>query len=231
MNSKNHILIVGAGVFGIALAHCLNKPENSLALISRSDHNFAKIKSSPKLQSLSLQTFSEFDEDISKYDLVIMAVPAQSLRGVFQFLKQKNKGNFKNGRPFFATTSKGIEQNSLKLPFQIFEEIWGTDQYIASLSGPSFAKELMEQLPSCVTLASHNQELLKLVAPMLHSSYFRIYDSEDIIGVEVGGALKNVIAMIAGAVDGLELGYNARAAVITRGLSEIARVGGARGAR
>lgn len=100
----------------------------------------------------------------------------------------------------------------------------------ATLSGPSFAKEMLEGLPTCMVFASKHSDLQKRAAEILHSSHFRIYSSSDVVGVELGGALKNVISMVAGCVDGLKLGNNARAAVITRGLGEIAKIGMAMGA-
>ena len=204
---KSHILIIGAGAYGTALKACiLSNQNNSVTLLNRED-------------------CKSFDKDITNYDFILIAVPSQSLRACAQWIK-KNK--YLKNKLNIISTAKGIEKNTILLPHQILAEIFKEykDQvFVAALSGPSFAKEMMQGLPTCVVLASKNKSLLKMASPILHSSYFRVYDSADILGVEIGGALKNVIAMVAGTVDGLNLGNNARAAVITRGLAEMAEIG------
>jgi len=232
--NSRHVLIIGAGAYGTALQACiLSNPNNSVMLLNRKD-------------------CLTFQIDLSRFDFVLLAVPSQALREAALWLKEqldkstnqlssrgltagssnvcldpavKPRDDTKNTLKIIST-AKGIEKNTMLLPHQILEEIFSNhDVSIAVLSGPSFAKEMMAGLPTCVVLASKDEKFLKMASPILHSSYFRIYDSNDILGVEIGGALKNVIAMVAGAVDGLNLGNNARAAVITRGLSEIAEIG------
>ena len=124
---------------------------------------------------------------------------------------------------------KGLEQDSGLLPHQVAAQVWPQARG-AVLSGPSFAQEVAAGLPVALTVASRDEALAACVVRALHHGAARIYRADDIIGVEVGGALKNVMAIAAGICDGLALGYNARAALITRGLAEIARYGTAQGA-
>jgi glycerol-3-phosphate dehydrogenase (NAD(P)+) len=132
----------------------------------------------------------------------------------------------------FILCCKGFEASSAKLPGQVVEEIYTHNKIIYGiLSGPSFAKEVAMGLPAALTLASHDTDFAKLTASRIHTSFLRVYSSNDVIGAEVGGALKNVIAIAAGISDGLALGNNARAALITRGLAEITRLGVALGGR
>lgn len=221
---QKKILIIGAGAFGTALASCAVSQTNHVTLIARSNKNFATLKLHPKLNQCNLQTFEEFKDDFFQFDLVILAIPCQSLRSVCHWIKDKLSSD--NKRPLhLISAAKGIEQNTLLLPVQLLENVFGTAAVIGSLSGPSFAKEMLDGQPTCMVFASKNEVLSKTAAEILHSSRFRIYNSSDVIGVEIGGALKNIIAMVAGGVDGLKLGNNARAAVITRGLGEMAKIG------
>jgi glycerol-3-phosphate dehydrogenase (NAD(P)+) len=230
---QKKILIIGAGAFGTALASCAVSQTNQVTLIARTSKNFATLKLHPKLNQCNLQTFEEFKDDFFQFDLVILAIPCQSLRSVCHWIKDKLRERgmdplVKPGddkRLNLISAAKGIEQNTLLLPVQILEDVFGPTAIIGSLSGPSFAKEMLDGLPTCMVFASKNEILSKRTAEILHSSRFRIYNSSDVIGVEIGGALKNIIAMVAGGVDGLKLGNNARAAVITRGLGEMAKIG------
>lgn len=211
MASSHRILIIGAGAYGNALKACIITNKNcSVTLLDR-------------------KGCQEFKDNIFDFDFVLLAVPSQSLRSCALWLREQYEKHSSKKRSLnIISTAKGIEKNSLLLPHQILTDIF-QDQldhiHIAALSGPSFAKEMSLGLPTSVVLASQEKKLIKLASPILHSSYFRVYDSSDILGVEIGGALKNVIAMVAGAVDGLGLGYNARAAMMTRGLAEMAEIG------
>ena len=126
---------------------------------------------------------------------------------------------------------KGLEGSSGKLPHRVVAEEMGEDFPCAALSGPSFAEEVAQGLPTAVTLASRDIEFARRTARELHLPRLRVYASDDLVGVEVGGAVKNVMAIAAGICDGLGFGHNARAALITRGLAEIARFGLALGGR
>ena len=131
----------------------------------------------------------------------------------------------------FINASKGIENDSLFTSHQLMQEILTKPYIPAILSGPTFAKEIAQEAPSGAVAACHNQENANIVKNIFSTPKFKVFTSTDIIGVEFGGALKNVIAIATGISDGLELGYNARAALITRGLVEMTRIGVAMGAR
>jgi len=127
--------------------------------------------------------------------------------------------------------TKGFELHSGKLPHQVAGEVLGEDRPVAVLSGPTFAKEVGEGLPTAMTIASNNADFGQSLAKALSGDNFRAYTTDDLIGVEVGGAIKNVLAIGAGMCDGLGFGANARVALITRGLVELTRLGVALGAR
>jgi glycerol-3-phosphate dehydrogenase (NAD(P)+) len=225
---KNKILVIGAGAFGTAIAASIHSPSNPVTLISREYVNFTNLKNYKSLKNCEIELFSNFHSCFSEFKLIILAIPCQSLRNVSEWMQehwQKNS-NYKNDFKLnIISAAKGIEQKTLMLPSQILESFWKDSAAIGALSGPSFAKEMLLGLPTCVVVASKDQGLLDTASTLLHTPYFRVYDSKDVIGVEIAGALKNVIAMVAGAVDGLKLGNNARAAVMTRGLAEIVRIG------
>jgi glycerol-3-phosphate dehydrogenase (NAD(P)+) len=127
--------------------------------------------------------------------------------------------------------TKGFELHSGKLPHQVAAEVLGEDRPVAVLSGPTFAKEVAEGLPTAMTIAANNEEFGRDLATAISGDNFRAYTSDDFIGVEVGGAVKNVLAIGAGMCDGLGFGANARVALITRGLVELTRLGVALGAK
>ena len=229
--SLNKILILGAGAFGRALASAIHNEENEIHFLVRNiPEVFQEIKSA-RISHKSIQHLAEFDGNLEKFDLIVFAIPTQSLREVLTNLKQSYLKFLKHAQKepsktlSLVSTSKGIEQNSVKLPHEIFNEIFGGMSDIATLSGPSFAKEMMRHLPTCLTIASSSPRLIEKCVTIMHSSSFRLYDTDDIVGVEIGGALKNVIALISGIVDGLDLGHNAKSAIITLGLSDIAQIG------
>lgn len=224
------ILIVGAGAFGSALAACAHSDQNHVTLIARHANHFEALKQHSKLHHCHMQTFDDFHTDFSFFDLIILAVPCQAIRSVCHWIKDRLKHQKSNKPLHLISAAKGIEQKTLLLPADIVAEVFGQQAIVGTLSGPSFAKEMLDGLPTCMVFAAKDQTLSALVAQALHSSLFRIYNSQDVIGVEIGGALKNIIAMVAGGVDGLKLGNNARAAVVTRGLGEMARLGTALGA-
>ncbi len=157
---------------------------------------------------------------------VLVAVPSHGLRDTLT-----------TALPFLGPDSrvcwatKGFELRSGKLPHQVAAEVLGEDRPVAVLSGPTFAKEVGEGLPTAMTIASNNTEFGQSLAAAISGENFRAYTSDDLIGVEVGGAIKNVLAIGAGMCDGLGFGANARVALITRGLVELTRLGVALGAK
>lgn len=158
-------------------------------------------------------------------DLILSAVPCQYLRPVWT----KIAPHCPRGVPI-TSVSKGIENDTLLLPTQIIAEIVGP-RPMAALSGPSIAAELARCLPATVVAASEDESLAKLVQETFSSQWFRVYTNTDLLGVELAGATKNVIALAAGILDGLKAGDNAKAALLSRGLAEITRLGVALGGR
>lgn len=159
--------------------------------------------------------------DLAGSDLLLLATPAQTLRQVAAGVPEA---------PWLVICAKGLERDSgLRLSEVVAST--RTAAEVAVLSGPSYAVELARGLPTAVTLAAPRLEAAQDLAAMLAGPAFRLYPTDDVVGVEIGGALKNVIAIAAGAVMGSGLGENARAAVVTRGLAELARLGTALGAR
>lgn len=158
-------------------------------------------------------------------DLVVSAVPCQYVRGVWE----KIAPYWPKGVPV-ASVSKGIENETLLRPTQIIADVVGTAALVA-LSGPSVAAELAHCLPATIVAASEDESLARLVQETFSSQWFRVYTNTDLLGVELAGATKNIIALAAGIVDGLKAGDNAKAAVLSRGLAEITRLGIAMGAR
>ena len=157
---------------------------------------------------------------------IILAVPSHGLRGLLKLLKPLLA---RDARLAWAT--KGFELDTGKLPHQVAYDVLGDRYPVAVLSGPTFAREVGMGLPTAMTIASPDAEFAAQLAKSLHASNFRAYTSTDIIGVEVGGAVKNVLAVGAGLCDGLGFGANTRIALITRGLSEVMRLGVALGAQ
>jgi glycerol-3-phosphate dehydrogenase (NAD(P)+) len=230
------IVVVGAGAFGTALAKILANKYKNLAIhlwcrrkkvaddIQKYHENKERL---PQIKlplniipTTSLQIISE------KY-ILILAIPCAFLRSVIQKIKKYIQKD-----SLIISIVKGIENNSLLRPSEIVKEELGNLQYdYACISGPSFAYEVAQECPTAVSVSSWNPKIAVYVRDFFHTDYFRVYDNDDVIGTEVGGALKNVIAIAAGISDGLRLGYNARASLITRGLEEIKRLGVKMGAK
>lgn len=158
-------------------------------------------------------------------DLIVSAVPCQFTRGVWEKISR----HVPRGVPI-VSVSKGIENETLLRPTQIIRDVIGSAPTVA-LSGPSIAAELARRLPATVVAASEDEPLAKLVQETFSSEWFRVYTNTDLLGVELAGATKNVIALAAGIIDGLDAGDNAKAALLSRGLVEITRLGMAMGAR
>jgi glycerol-3-phosphate dehydrogenase (NAD(P)+) len=230
------LLVLGAGAWGTALAiHAAQRFEVGLwarnpedaALISASHCN-EKYLPGRKFPA-NLTTFSSLSQACTwshdaKDTLWVSAAPIAGLREVAAALANLAAPSG------FIWLCKGVEQTG-KLAHQIVEDVWPGCPAYGALSGPSFADEVAAGLPAALTIATLNDNLLALTTRAFHHSQIRIYGSQDLIGVELGGALKNVIAIATGVCDGLDLGLNARAALITRGLAEISRLGAAMGAQ
>ncbi len=221
--------IIGSGSFGTALstvlaAHCdqvriWGRDEKLVAAINERKENPVYLPGISLPQSLSAST--SLEEALSGCELVVSATPSHATREVTQ-----------RARPFLPkqvpliTVSKGIENDSLLTMTEVLEDSLPEEfhPYLAVLSGPSFAKEMVRRLPTAVTVAARWEKVAQRCQALLQTDAFRTYTSSDVMGVQIGGALKNVIAIAAGIADGLGFGHNARAAIITRGLAEMTRI-------
>jgi glycerol-3-phosphate dehydrogenase (NAD(P)+) len=165
-------------------------------------------------------------EALQDTELIVSAVPSHGCRGVM-----RAAAPFVLPRATIVSTTKGLESDTLLRMSEVIAEELGPGPAIVVLSGPSFAIEVAQQLPTAVLAASDNPRAIEMVQEEFRSPYFRVYGSADVVGVELVGALKNIIAIAAGVVEGLGLGHNALAALITRGLAEISRLAAAAGGR
>lgn len=227
-DKKIKITVFGSGSWGTALANVLCEKGYKIILWGRNEDKVKKILELREniyyLPGYKLDPLLEITSDIEyatkDVDIAIFSIPVQGLR---DFLKTNKE--YLDKIKFFVNTGKGIEISTLKRPSEIIKEELNVDfERISTLSGPSFAKEVMEKKPLAIVVASMNLNTAKYLQDILSLSFMRIYRSDDIIGVEIGGALKNVIAIAAGISDGLGFGYNAKASLITRGLVEINRI-------
>jgi len=226
------IAIIGGGAWGTALALVAARAGAAVTLWARDPAIVAGInerhENAVYLPGIPLDraiaATSELQVALDGADAALLVVPAQFMRGVLGLAKPV----LPRSLPLLLCT-KGIETESLRTMSELLAET-APGSAIAVLSGPSFAGEVARDLPTAVTIASHDAALAKAFTTALGTARFRPYRSADPIGVEVGGALKNVLAIACGIVEGRGLGDNARAALITRGLSEMIRLGRAKGA-
>ncbi|MBI5755873.1 MAG: NAD(P)-dependent glycerol-3-phosphate dehydrogenase [Nitrospirae bacterium] len=228
------IAVIGGGSWGTTLAVLLAEKDNEIRLWVY-EKGLAEIIKARRENSIylpghilpeNIYPTSSLKEAVQSCDVIISVVPSHAVRDVFTRLKE-----FMPDVPVVSAT-KGITTDTLQTVSQVLSEILSTaiHRRFASLSGPSFAKEVAKKLPTAVTLASYNDTLAKELQAIFVRPYFRVYTNMDVTGVEIGGALKNVIAIATGCSDGLDFGHNTRAALITRGLAEIKRLGMAMGA-
>ncbi len=236
MQARANIGVIGAGSWGTTLADLLAKKGHRVTLWAYEQELVAQMGSVrengmylPGIRLADNLSFSgSLQEVVSGKDLLLFVVPSQSLRSVLQQVIPHIPAD-----AIIVSASKGIEVESLKLVSQIYEELLPAELYnrFAVLSGPSFAREVAMEMPTAVVAAAVDHGVARSVQEAFNCSYFRVYTNSDIIGVELGGAVKNVIAIAAGIADGLGFGSNTRAALITRGLAEIGRLGVVLGAR
>jgi glycerol-3-phosphate dehydrogenase (NAD(P)+) len=231
-----NITILGAGAWGTALSIVLadrhdvvlwGRDEGAMREAAARRENSAYFPGFPLPERLVVT--SGFDDAVAHVNgvgagLLIVATAVAGLRPLAQRLKAYSIPNL-------VWLCKGFEENTRLLPHQIVHEVLGDSIPMGALSGPSFAQEVARRLPCALTIASETASLRDCVVGALHGNNIRVYSSDDLIGVEVGGAVKNILAIATGVVDGMGLGLNARAALITRGLAEITRLGVALGGR
>ena len=227
--SAKKAAVLGAGSWGTALAQLLGRKGLTVTMWAREPEVVQSINEKhendiflPDIPlSENITASGDVQAVVDNVDLVLCVIPTQFLRS---FLVS-NREVFPPGVPF-VSCSKGIENISLMTPMEIMlDELPGKyHKYLAVLSGPSFAKEVGLGWPTNVTVAAKDIEVAASVQDMVSDFYFRVYTSDDTVGVEMGGASKNVIAIAAGGSDGVGFGHNARAGLITRGLAEITRL-------
>lgn len=220
------IAVLGAGAWGTAISINLAS-RHEVALWTREAAQCSTIHSTRRnqryLPGFSLPSNLAITEDLAaaihRCELILVAVSTDGLRQTLQRLSAEHCA-----KPV-VFLCKGFERTRAKLPHQVCVEELGAGIQRGVLSGPSFAEEVARGLPTAVTLASEDSMFARDAAQRLHNAAFRVYSSDDVVGVEVAGAVKNVMAIAAGICDGLKLGLNARAALITRGLAEMTRLG------
>lgn len=226
------IAVIGAGSWGTALAMQLARNGHIVNLWGHEQEHIQRLIDDGENKEFlpgiplhdSINPSASLEQVMDGVKHVLIVIPSKAYRG---FLKTLKPLVSTDTRVFWA--SKGFEIESGKFLHELVVEELGVEHY-GIISGPTFATEVAKNLPAAVTCAGHNETSTQEFAELLHGNHFRCYTSSDVIGVEIGGALKNVLAIAVGAVDGLGLGANTRATLITRGLSEIMRFGECMGA-
>jgi len=226
--------IAGDGAWGTALARLLCANGCSCILrgpfpdyveeMRRRRENTRFLPGVPLPESLELT--ADIGEMMQDADLIVLGVPVPYLRSVLERIREIPGYD----RPLYVNVAKGIEESTLLRVSEMVADVLGDVRY-AVLSGPSHAEEVARDVPTAVVTAAWNADDALLVQSVFSSEVFRVYTSDDVIGVELGGALKNVLALAAGVCDGLGLGDNSKAALMTRGIAELARIGVALGGR
>lgn len=227
------ISVIGSGGWGIALTILLHKNGHELTVWSFDKKEAEELKitreNKAKLANILLPedivVTDDLKEAVTDKDILVLAVPSKAVRSVSKSLKDIVKDN-----QIIVNVAKGLEEDTLATMADIIEEeLKGKNPQVAVLSGPSHAEEVGKGIPTTCVVSAHNKELTLYLQNIFMNPAFRVYTSPDMLGVEVGGALKNVIALAAGIADGLNYGDNTKAALITRGIKEIASLGVAMG--
>ncbi|HEY7986832.1 MAG TPA: NAD(P)H-dependent glycerol-3-phosphate dehydrogenase [Methylophilaceae bacterium] len=226
------VAVLGAGAWGTALAIQIAREHQVLLWTRNQDHlqemrqtrmNRRYLGDFPFADSLQIE--SDFNTAIRDADIILAAVPTNGLRETLRNIR------LVGGNKPVVWACKGLEASSAKLLYEVAQEELAADAPWGILSGPSFAEEVAQGSPTAITVASSDENLAHDFATALHGGNLRVYHTTDVIGVAVGGALKNVIAIASGISDGMGFGLNARAALLTRGLAEITRFGVALGGK
>jgi glycerol-3-phosphate dehydrogenase (NAD(P)+) len=227
------VAVIGAGSWGTTLANLLATEGHAVRLWAREPEvvesvNREHINTMFLADSRLAETITAFGDTaaaVEGADLVVSATPSHTVRTVGRAVADALGG----ATPTVVSVSKGLEEDSLKTMTDVLGETI-PDAPVVALSGPSFAQEVYERHPTAVVAASTDRQAAKHAQQAFSTPYLRVYTTEDVIGVQLGGALKNVIAIAAGLLQGLRRGHNTRAALLTRGLAEMARLGEALGA-
>ena len=221
--------VIGSGSFGTALANVLASTSEQVSLWGRDPELVVTLNERHENPDYlpgipvakNVKATSSLEEALFGTELAVCAIPSHAFREVM-----KGAVPYLPKHVPIVTVAKGIENETLLTMTELLEDCLPEDYhpYLAVLSGPSFAREVAARMPTVVTIASHWEKVAIRCQKAFQTEYFRSYTSKDVIGVQLGGALKNVIAIAAGMADGIGFGHNARAAIITRGLAEISRI-------
>jgi len=227
------VAVMGGGAWGTTLADLLARKGEEVTLWAREpevvagiarDHVNAVFLPGAPL-SPAIRATNEIGAAVRDAEVLVSAAPSHAVRPVMS-----EAAKAVAGRPLIVSVSKGLEPEQLQPLSCVLADLFGAAAAIAVLSGPSFAEEVYRRQPTAVVAAARDEAVARRAQQVLATAQFRVYTASDVIGVELGGALKNVIAVAAGILEGLGLGSNTRAALITRGLAEITRLGVALGA-
>jgi len=231
-----NVTIVGAGSFGTALATVLDTAGNNVQIWAREPEVVDSINEHHKnpayLTDLdlpkSIKAFNDLEKCLQSQDIIVFATPSHTLREIAARIKPCLYGN-----EILVTVSKGIENDTFKTMSQILVEVMEGitfEDNIGVLYGPSHAEEVAKLRPTTVVAAAYSSRTTRVIQEAFLTPMFRVYANNDVIGVEIGGSVKNIMAIAAGVIDGARLGDNAKAALITRGLHEMKRMGTMMGA-
>ncbi|HEX6291410.1 MAG TPA: NAD(P)H-dependent glycerol-3-phosphate dehydrogenase [Herpetosiphonaceae bacterium] len=227
--SSHSITVVGTGSWGTTLAISLARAGRRTTLLARTQEEAGRLRAAGQHERfapgvpfpLSLAIESDPAVAMRGCRLVLLVVPSQTMRANAETLKP-----YVPSDAVVLSCAKGFEQGSLKRMSEVLAEVLPLDPaQIGALSGPNIAREILESKPATTVVATPDQTMAETAQRLLTTSHFRVYTGDDVVGIELAGALKNIIALGAGIADGLNAGDNAKAAFMTRGLSEIARLG------
>lgn len=230
------IAVLGAGAFGTTLAVLLHYNGHKVTLweykksfakeMIKKRENKTYLPGTPLPEELEISY--KLQDVVTDKNLIVLAVPSQFLRSV---VEQISFADIKN--TIFVNVAKGIENKTLMTMSQMLKDVFPLiqDEQLGIISGPSHAEEVCKRIPTAVVAGSTVRETSKTIQAAFMNSYFRVYSSTDLLGVELGGAFKNVMAIGAGIIDGAKFGDNTKAAIMTRGIAEITRMGIAMGAK
>ncbi len=238
-NQKNKVAVLGAGSWGTALAALLAKKGLLVRLWGRVEDGVLDVEQNRENRLFlpgirlpdSLEATDRMERALDGVEAVVLSVPAQAVRGVIR--QYRSQLAALSTSAMIINTAKGIETTSLMRLSEVIKQELPSDfeKRVAVLSGPSHAEEVSQSLPTAIVAAAESQDLAERVQDLFMHPRFRVYINPDLIGVELGGSLKNVIALSTGISDGMGYGDNTRAALMTRGLTEITRLGIAMGAQ
>ncbi len=229
----SEIAVIGAGAWGTAISIVLGRKQTHRVRLWAHEREVCESVRARRVNDLFLpgdpipetvQATNDFEEALRGAEIVVSVMPSHHTRRVFQAMRPHLRPEM-----LFVSATKGIENDSLLRMTEVITEVLsgaavGFVPRIGALSGPTFAKEVAKGDPTAITIASSDRELAAMVQREFSDPRFRVYTNDDVIGVELGGALKNIVAIAAGVLSGLNLGHNTVAALITRGLAEITRL-------